>query len=259
MGGVNFRDGYEFEPETYGGEGGGLPGVLRRFMQQSQQQGADFGLSPNGAPEYSPETAFNPQGGLLGRLLSLHAEQSRYQPISENGGQAPSLPRDPNFRQLVRVPSGTPLPMPGSPAPLAEASTPQTQAQYEADQAQQTREAAAARLGRGVRSVPRAETQRDIFNSDPVDIAKSTSIGLVNGAVNTAGLPGDMLTGFGYLPNNFVPNLFRRMSLLPRIPTDQPDDFKSWTSGELRHRLENRYGEFYKPKSRGGRYAENNR
>jgi hypothetical protein len=98
MGGVNFRDGYEFDPETYDGEGGGLPGMLRRFMQQSQQQGADFGLTPNGGPEYGPETAFSPQGGLLGRLLSLHAEQSRYQPISENGGQAPFFATRPELQ-----------------------------------------------------------------------------------------------------------------------------------------------------------------
>jgi hypothetical protein len=80
--------------------------------------------------------------------------------------------------------------------------------------------------------------------------------GLVNGAVNAAGLPGDMLTGFGNFPNNYVPNLFRRMHGFPPIPADQPDDFKSWTSDELRHSLENFFGEFYQPKSRAGRYAE---
>jgi hypothetical protein len=30
MGGVNFRSAYEFDPETYGGEGGGLAGMMRR-------------------------------------------------------------------------------------------------------------------------------------------------------------------------------------------------------------------------------------
>jgi hypothetical protein len=253
MGGMNFRDAYEFEPETYGGEGGGLPGMLRRFMQQqSQQQGVDFGTNVEARREYGPETSFSPQGGLLGRLPSLQAEQGGYQPISENSGLPPSAPQNPNFRQLARVPNGTPLPMPGSPAPQAEAATPQMQAQYEGDQAQQAREAAAARLARGIRSVLRAEAPPP----DPVDIAKSAGIGLANGAVNAAGLPGDLLTGFGYFPNNFVANLSRRTSLLPQLPADEPDHFKSWTSNEIRHWLENSYGKFYQPQSRAGRFTE---
>ena len=54
MGDLNFRDAYEFDPEIYGGQGG---------------------------------------GGLLGRLLALQAEQSGYQPSPGNGGQAPSVPQ----------------------------------------------------------------------------------------------------------------------------------------------------------------------
>lgn len=40
MGAINIRDGYEFDPETYA-SGGGLPGMLRRAMQDQslQQQG----------------------------------------------------------------------------------------------------------------------------------------------------------------------------------------------------------------------------
>jgi hypothetical protein len=40
----DFRDAYEFDPESYAG-GGGLPRLLSRVMQQQsvQQQGADFG------------------------------------------------------------------------------------------------------------------------------------------------------------------------------------------------------------------------
>src|SRR5882724_4006697 len=86
----------------------------------------------------------------------------------------------------------------------------------------EARAAAAARLARGVRNLARAETQRDVFNSDPVDIAKSAGIGLLNGMVNAAGLPGDMLTGFGYFPNNFVPDLFRSMDGRPQIPPINP-------------------------------------
>lgn len=107
MAGMSFRNAYEYDPETYGGEAGGLPGMMQRYLQQKsqQQQGVDFGRTPNGAPDYSSETSFSPQGGgLLGRLLSLQAEQGQYQPIPGNGGSALSRPLDPNFRQLSRVP-----------------------------------------------------------------------------------------------------------------------------------------------------------
>jgi len=220
MGGRNFRDAYEYDPETYANEGGGLPGMLRRAMMlESQPQGVDFGSTPNGAREYNPETSFSLQGGLLGRLLSLQAEQSRYHPFVENGGQPPSMPRDSNFGQLSRVPNGTPQQMPGSPAPQAEASSRQTQAKYEADQAQQARDAAASRLARGVRSLARAEAPPP----DPIDIAKSSGIGLAKGVVNAAGLPGDALTGFGYFPNNLLLNGALRVTGYPEFPADAPD------------------------------------
>ena len=45
--------------------------LLRAMQQQSlHQQGADFGSTPNGAPEVSSDSyGSSPQGGLLGRLL----------------------------------------------------------------------------------------------------------------------------------------------------------------------------------------------
>jgi len=254
MGGMNFRDAYEYDPETYGGEGGGLPGMLRRAMQEQslQQQGPDFRSTTNAAPEYSSDSYGSPQGGLLGRLLALQAEQGRYQTLARNSGQATSVPPDPNFRQLSRAPNSASLPMPGFLAPRAEASAPQAQALHETDQAQQAREAAAARLARGVRNLTRAEAPPP----DPVDIAKSAGIGFVNGAVNAAGLPGDALTGFGFLPNNFVSNLFRSQDGRPQLPAGEPDYWKRWGADELRHWLENHVGELYQPKSRAGRFAE---
>ncbi len=109
MGGLNLRDGYEFDPEAYAGEGGGILGMLNRYMQQQnqQQQGVDFGSTPNGAPEFGPEISFSPQGGLLGSLMSLQAEQSAYQPAAVIGGQAPPAWPNPNFRQLARLPNAT--------------------------------------------------------------------------------------------------------------------------------------------------------
>jgi hypothetical protein len=209
-----------YDPETYAGEGGGLPGMLRRY---AQEYGIDLGPTASVASEYNPDSYGNPQGGLLGRLFALQAVQSQYQPAAANN--AP---------------------------PAAGASAPQTQAQYEADQAQQARDAAAARLARGVRSVPRAEASPP----DPIDIAKSVGIGLVNGGVNAAGLPADALTGFGYFPNNLVLNLMRLKHGLPPIPAGEPDYLKSWTADELRHSMEKYTGEFYQPTSRAGRYAE---
>jgi hypothetical protein len=228
---------------------GGLPGMLRRAMMlQSQQQGGNFGSTPDGAREYNPETSFSPQGGLLGRLLSLQAEQSRYQPFVEDSGQ----PRDPNFRQLSQVPDVAPSPIPSAPVSRAEVVAPQTQ--YEADQAQQAREAAAARLARGVRSPARTEGPPP----DPIDIAKSAGVGLANGAINAAGLPGAVLTGFGHLPNNLVANRFRRAAGYPDLPADAPDWIaERGTAEPIRHWVEKHLtGEFYEPKSRIGRFAE---
>lgn len=151
----------------------------------------------------------------------MQAEQSRYQPIPEETRPAPFAPWDPNFRQLSRVMNSAPRPMSNSFAPSAEAPVPPPRSvQYEADQAQQAREAAAARLGRGIRSPARAEAPPP----DPVDIAKSAGIGLANGTINTAGLVlGDIPTGFGYLPNNLLLNGMKRLTGYPEIPADEPD------------------------------------
>lgn len=232
MPGMNFRDPYEFDPETYGG----VPGMLRRFVQQ---QGGELGPSPSAGPEYNSDSA---QGGLLGRLLALHAEQSQYQPVPENSGSSPFASPNPDFRQVSRAANAAPPAMPGSPAP--QALVPQTQAQYEADQAQQAREAAAARLVRGVRSLTRA------------DIAKSAGIGVVNGAINAVGRPADVLTGFGHLPDHFVENPVRRLLGYPDLPANTPGWVESFTSDALRHSVENYTGQFYQPKTRVGRFAE---
>jgi hypothetical protein len=110
MAGMNSGEAYEFDPETYGGEGGGLPGMLQRYMQQQgqQQEGVDFGSTPTGAPEYNSDTFFSPQGGLFGRLLSLQAEQNRYQPVPATEEPTPSAPQYPDFRQVSQAPVAVP-------------------------------------------------------------------------------------------------------------------------------------------------------
>ena len=55
-------------------------------------------------PEANPNNSGSPQGGLLGRLLALQAEQGRYQPIPESSGQLPSTTQNSNFNPLLRTP-----------------------------------------------------------------------------------------------------------------------------------------------------------
>jgi hypothetical protein len=105
MGVLDFRDAYEFDPEAYGGEGGGLPGRLRRY---AQEYGIDLGPTSSGAPKYNPDSYNSPQGGLPGRLLALQAQQSQYQPVGGNGGQAPSAPQNPNFTPVPQTPITAP-------------------------------------------------------------------------------------------------------------------------------------------------------
>lgn len=89
---INLRDAYE---------------LLQRAMQQHSmlQQGTDFGSTPNAVPENNSGGYGSPQGGLLGRLLALQAEQSPYQPSAARNEQAPFASPDPNFRQLSRAPA----------------------------------------------------------------------------------------------------------------------------------------------------------
>lgn len=87
-------------------------------------------------------------------------------------------------------------------------------------------------------------------------MAKSAGIGVVNGAIGTVGTIGDVLTGFGYFPKNFVPNMWKRSNDLPPLPDDSPDYFKSWNADGWRHLLENHVGKLYQPKTAAGRYLE---
>lgn len=98
---MNFRNGYEFDPETYAGEGG----LLGRLRAVIEQQDARNGLTPNVTPEANPNGSGSPPGGLLGSLLALQMEQSRYQPVLDSRVQPPMAARNPNFRQLSRVPT----------------------------------------------------------------------------------------------------------------------------------------------------------
>ena len=251
MGAINFRDGYEFDPGTYA-TGGGLSGLLRRAMQQRNllQMEGDSGEPPNAVPNYGRDIFSSAQGGLLRRLQALKMEQDQDQSIPGSCEGTLRMPRDPSFRQLSRLPNNVQPQVPDDPA--SRATPPPSIPQSESDQALQAREVAAARVARGVRSAVRANAPAP----DPLDIAKSAGIGAVNGAIGIAGLPGDVLTGFGHFPKNAVPNLWRRSNDLPPLPDDAPDYFESWNADAWRHSLENLVGELYQPKTAAGRYAE---
>jgi hypothetical protein len=226
MGGPNFRNAYEFDPESYGSQGGGLLGILQAMMPQGQAQpGGVSGSTPNGAPEYNPDSYGSPQGGLFGRLLAMQAEQSRYQPIRVTNGPEPSVPENPSFTQISQAPNGAPL------------------------QAQQPSEAAAARLAGGGANLAGTEAAPLL---DPADIARSAGIGVINGMVNTVGLLGKTLTGFGYLPDKLVHNGLRRAVGLPDLPADERDSFETWAP-DLQHSIEKHTANFINP--RAGRAA----
>lgn len=72
--------------------------LLRRALMQHslQQEGANFDSPPNGMSGEDADGYGSPQGGLLGRLRALQAEQS--------GRDTLPQPQDPNFRQLSRAP-----------------------------------------------------------------------------------------------------------------------------------------------------------
>jgi hypothetical protein len=222
----------------------GLPALLQPVMRRDQAQ--LVGSLPNAGAEYNPGIHDSLQGGLLGRLLALQAEQGRYQPMRGDGGQRLFPSQNSNLTEFSHALQGSETP--------AEVSMLQMQAQYEADQAQQARDAAAMRIARGVRSRTRAEAE---FSADPVDIAKSTGIGFVKGGINAASLPGDILTGFGSLPNNLVANGVRRMMGHPDLPSDAPDWIRDrFTAEPIQRAAERTFDEFYKPRSRAGRFAE---
>lgn len=96
---MNFRDRYEFDPETYAGDGG-MSGVLRAAIQR---YGANPTSPADADSEAAPGNPAAPQGGLLGRLLSLQAEQSRYRPVPESGGQPTSVAQSPNLHRPPRA------------------------------------------------------------------------------------------------------------------------------------------------------------
>jgi hypothetical protein len=290
MGGPNFRNRYEFDPETYRGESGLLGRLMSTMPDRQAQPGAGFVSGSNAALGFDPDNYAASPSTLLGTLLGI------VQPSQANSddGAFPQLPANRQTRAAAQEDGGAPqtriivrpldaaprsgpetyggqggiprrqLPaqseqrqyqsIPGSnPAPVLNSSVPQqTIQQYEADQAQQAREVAAARLARGVRNLTRSEP----LDFDLMDIGKSAGIGLANGVVNGLGLAGEILTGFGYFPPHFIQNPIRRFFGATDLPADTPDWIECIKPDSIRHRIENHTGEFYEPKTRAGRYAE---
>jgi hypothetical protein len=83
---MNFRDAYEFDPETYGDQGaGGLLGMLQAMMQQGRA-GVDSGSNAAGAHVYDPSTYSGQQGGLINGLSASQQQQAEYRPKATQGG-----------------------------------------------------------------------------------------------------------------------------------------------------------------------------
>jgi hypothetical protein len=257
MAGLNFGDRYEFDPGT-----------------------DDIAAEPG---SYG-----SPQGGLLGRLLALQAEQALYQPNPANGGQVSTAPQGPDVGQSPRThitvrpsdayspydpePYGGQGNLPGRPQEPQSAqsqyhpidrndavsppgsSIPPAAPQFGSGLTQPAMEAAMARLVHGIGNLTRGQsTPLDI---DPIDIAKSAGIGLANGSINAVGMPGSALTGFGFLPPHYLENPARRMFGYPDLAPKEEGMLEAIGPDAIRHRLENSFGEFYQPKTRAGRYAE---
>ena len=224
---ANFSDRYEFNPETYQGAGG-LPGWMQAIMR-SGQLGPDPDTNARVSPEYNPDTDSG-EAGLLGRLRALAQEQAANRPASESSASASSGTYDPNFRQLVRISSAPSSPTSSASAPYENKSQPSPEGSRpnEMELAQQAREAAAVRIARGARGDSRAH----IPAPDAADIAASAGIGFVNGAINTAGFPADILTGFGRLPKDFLVNGVRRLAGYPDRPADAPDSIRDYASAD---------------------------
>jgi len=223
MGRVAYNDGYDHDPEVYGN---GLPGWLlaQLDMQRQQQEGGAFPRTPNS----NASSGFRAEGGLLGRLDSLAAEENQYQPIAGASWPAPSAA--PNIGQpLLNMP----------PQPVPPQSPGQTYQQ--------------AQSGHGVGS-PNVQETSPFF--DPMDTAKSFGIGVANGVVDTVGLPGTVATGFGFLPEHYVENPIRRFLGYPDLPPGEPGWVEAIGPNNIRRQIERFSPKFYEPKSAVGRYAE---
>jgi hypothetical protein len=91
--------------ESYPDEGGGLLGMLLRAMPQNRDQpGVDSSLASDSKPQVQFANYDSPQSGLFGRQAAPQAAQSRYQPFAESDELPLSDPRNPDFRQLARIP-----------------------------------------------------------------------------------------------------------------------------------------------------------
>jgi hypothetical protein len=250
---LNFRDAYEFGPETYGRQSaGGLPEMIERAMrEEALQRAAAPGSSLNARPEYDSSNYEGLQGGLLGRLLALQAKRDRYWPISQNVSEAPLAEPYANerLRHLANVIS-TPIAGPS----LAEVSaSSQATPQYEAEQAQQAREAAAARLARGVRNLSRVESPR----LDPIDISRSIGIGAANGAIGLLGEIPQVSDWAHRAANSGIDTAFNAISGPPRISPPPPNINVGASPEHIKKLIEEKItGKFYQPKSTAGRYAE---
>jgi hypothetical protein len=90
--------------------------LLQRALEQQSQQANRLDAPPGGMSGQGDGSYGGAQGGLLGRLRALQAQP--------NGEDMPPQPRDPNFRQLSRLPSTSRPPVAMSPYPRNDQNSP---------------------------------------------------------------------------------------------------------------------------------------
>lgn len=88
------------------------------------------------------------------------------------------------------------------------------------------------------------------------DVAKSAGIGLAKGAIGVAGMLGDASHIIGDLRDRYIANPASRLLGLKEVDLSRRDPASVIGSEAIQRAIESQTGEFYKPKTTAGRYAQ---
>lgn len=88
------------------------------------------------------------------------------------------------------------------------------------------------------------------------DVAKSAGIGLAKGAIGLAGGIGDAAHLFGDIRDRYIVNPINRALGLQEVDLNAPDPATKIGSASIQKMVESQTGDFYRPKTTAGKYAE---
>jgi hypothetical protein len=89
------------------------------------------------------------------------------------------------------------------------------------------------------------------------DVAKSAGVGVGKGVIGIAGFPADVANAFGNARDKYIVNPIARAIGVDELPVDQPTALDKFGSKAIQSAIEdNVTGEFYKPQTTAGKYAE---